>query len=64
MKRLAALLLVAGGAWAALRSRRSRKRLRLDVYYDDGAMLSLPATTPQATAALARATEALRAVQP
>jgi hypothetical protein len=64
VKRLAALLLVAAGAWAALRARRTRRQLRLDVYYDDGAMLSLPATTPQATAALARATEALKAVQP
>jgi hypothetical protein len=62
VKRLAGVALLAlgvGGA-RALRLRRGR-RLRLDVYYDDGAMLSLPPTTPEATAALARATEALRA---
>jgi hypothetical protein len=63
VKRLAGVALLAlggvGGA-RALRLRRGR-RLRLDVYYDDGAMLSLPPATPEATAALARATEALRA---
>ena len=65
MKRLAAGALLAlgmlGGARAALGRR--REQLRLDVYYDDGAMLSLPPTTPEATAALARATEALRAAE-
>jgi len=63
VKRLAAGTLLALGTVRgarALRRRRTR-RLRLDVYYDDGAMLSLPPTTPEASAALARATEALRA---
>ena len=66
MRRLAAGALLAlgmlGGARAAHRRRRAQQ-LRLDVYYDDGAMLSLPPTTPEATAALARATEALRAAE-
>jgi hypothetical protein len=66
VKRLVAGALLAlgtlGGARAALRRRRAQQ-LRLDVYYEDGAMLSLPPTTPEATAALARATEALRAAE-
>jgi hypothetical protein len=63
VRKLAAGALLALGTAGAVRAvrRRSGRRLRLDVYYDDGAMLSLPATTPEATAALARATEALRA---
>jgi hypothetical protein len=54
------LVVGAVGGARALRRRRER-RLRLDVYYDDGAMISLPVTAPETTAALARATEALRA---
>lgn len=63
MRRLAAGGLLALGTVGAARElrRRAGRQLRLDVYYDDGAMLSLPPTTPEATAALARATEALRA---
>jgi len=63
MKRLAAGTLLALGTIGGARAirRRGRRRLRLDVYYDDGAMLSLPPTTADATAALARAREALRA---
>jgi hypothetical protein len=61
MKKLAAgALLALGTLGARALRRRSGRRLRLDVYYDDGAMLSLPPTTPEATTALARATEALR----
>jgi hypothetical protein len=55
--------LIALGAVGAARTlrRRAGRQLRLDVYYEDGAMLSLPPTAPGATAVLARATEALRA---
>jgi hypothetical protein len=62
VKRLAAGTLLALGTVGAARALRRRRasRLRLDVYYDDGAMLSMPPTTPEATAALARASEALR----
>ena len=63
MKRLAAGTLLAVGTVGGVRAIRRRRagRLRLDVYYDDGAMLSVPPTTAEATAALARAGEALRA---
>ena len=63
MTRLAVGALLALGVRGAARARRRRgeQRLRLDVYYDDGAMVSLAPTTPPTTAALARATEALRA---
>ncbi len=66
MKRIAAVTLLALGTAGGARvmGLRRRRRLRLDVYYDDGSMLSLPPTTPEATAALARATEALRAAAP
>jgi hypothetical protein len=65
MKKLAAgALLALGTLGARALRRRSGRRLRLDVYYDDGAMISVPPTTPEATAALARATEALRAAGP
>jgi hypothetical protein len=65
VKRLAAGTLLALGAVGSARLLKGRRagRLRLDVYYEDGAMLSLPPTTPEATAALARATEALRAAE-
>jgi hypothetical protein len=57
----AALVALAAAGVVRARRRRNERRLRLDVYYDDGAMLSLQPTTPEATAALARATEALAA---
>jgi hypothetical protein len=65
VKRLAAgtLLAVFTVSGACVIRRRRANRLRLDVYYDDGAMLSLPPTTAEATAALARAGEALRAAE-
>jgi hypothetical protein len=63
MKRLAAGTLVALGAVGGARALRRLRgpRRRLDVYYDDGAMISLPADAPEAAAALSRASEALRA---
>ncbi len=63
MRRLAAGGLLALATVGAARTwrRRAGRGLRLDVYYEDGAMLSLPPTTPETTAVLARATEALRA---
>lgn len=64
MRKLAAgAVLALGAVGARALRRRSGHRLRLDVYYDDGAMLSLPPTTPEATTALARATEALRVAE-
>ena len=62
MKKLAAGTLLALGTMrgAQILRRRRTRRLRLDIYYEDGAMLSLPPATPEATAALARASEALR----
>jgi hypothetical protein len=64
MRKLIAAVLLALGVTGAVRAlrRRTTRRLRLDVYYEDGAMLSLPPTTPEATAVLARASDALRAV--
>jgi hypothetical protein len=62
VKKLAAGTLLALGTMrgAQILRRRRTRRLRLDIYYEDGAMLSLPPATPEATAALARASEALR----
>ena len=62
MRKLAAgTLLALGAVGARALRRRSASRFRLDVYYDDGSMVSVPPKTPEATAALARATDALRA---
>ena len=63
MKKLAAGALLALGSVGGSRllKRRAARRVRLDVFYEDGAMLSLPGTTPEAQAALAPAREALRA---
>ena len=61
-KLVAALLIVLGAAGAVqVLRRRSARRLRLDVYYDDGAMLSLAGATPEAGPVLNRAREALDA---
>jgi hypothetical protein len=61
-KLVAAVLVVLGSVGAArVLRRRFARRLRLDVYYDDGAMLSLAGATPEAGPVLARAREALDA---
>jgi len=57
----AALLALGSLGGARLLKRRAARRLRLDVYYEDGAMLSVPGSTAEAVAALARAKDALRA---
>ena len=65
MRKLAAgaLLLVGSVGGARALRRRAARRLRLDVYYEDGAMLSLAGATPEAEPVLARAREALQAAQ-
>jgi len=63
VRKLGAATLLALGSLggARLLKRRAARRLRLDVYYEDGAMLSVPGSTAEAVAALARAKDALRA---
>ena len=56
-----ALLVVGSVGGARILRRRAARRLRLDVYYEDGAMLSLAGATPEAEPVLARAREALQA---
>jgi hypothetical protein len=58
-----ALLLVGSVGGARALRRRAARRLRLDVYYEDGAMLSLAGATPEAEPVLARARDALQAAQ-
>jgi hypothetical protein len=63
MRRSAAALLgVAGGmlAGAAFIRRRSVRRERVDLYYDDGSMLSLSNGSPEAERLLPLAHEILR----
>jgi hypothetical protein len=63
--RIAAGALLALGSLAGarlLRRRGLRRRVRLDLYYDDGAMISLEAASPDAEPVLARAREALDVV--
>jgi len=57
VRKLAAGTLLALGSLggARLLKRRASRRLRLDVYYEDGAMVSVPGSTAEAVAALARA---------
>jgi hypothetical protein len=60
MRKLAAGAVLVLGAAAGARALTGRRRQRVDVYYDDGAMVSLPGSTPEAEPVLARAREALQ----
>jgi hypothetical protein len=67
MRRSAAVLLgLAGGmvAGAAFVRRRSFQEERVDLYYEDGSMLSLENGSPDAERLLPLAREVLRAVRP
>jgi hypothetical protein len=59
--RLAGAVLGAAGAAALLRRRSAERRERVDVYYDDGSMISLEDGAPDAAPLLALARDALRA---
>jgi hypothetical protein len=63
VKKLGAAAVLALGSLGGARvlKRRAARRLRLDVYYEDGAMVSVHGSTAEAVAALARAKDALRA---
>ena len=67
MRRSAAALLgIAGGmlAGAAFVRRQSFQQERIDLYYEDGSMLSLGDGSPDAERLLPLAREILRAVRP
>jgi hypothetical protein len=58
--------LLAGGSVLGsllLRRRAARRRERVDLYYEDGSMVSLPDGTPEAGRLLVRAHELLRAAR-
>jgi hypothetical protein len=57
-----AVLLLGAAAGARALTGRSSKRQRVDVYYEDGAMVSLPGNAPESEPVLARAREALHVV--
>ena len=61
MRRLSVLLaLIAGFAGAVFARRRgSARRERVDLYYDDGSMVSLDGRTPESERLLALASRAL-----
>jgi hypothetical protein len=63
MRRLSLVGALAGAAAAAalLRRRSVERRERVDVYYDDGSMISLEDGAPDAAPLLALARDALRA---
>ena len=63
MRKLAAGAVLVLGAVAGARAvtGRTSRRLRVDVYYEDGAMVSLPGRAPEVERVLARAREALQA---
>jgi hypothetical protein len=59
MRRLVALLLVAGGSLLFLARRREARRERVHLYYDDGSMVTLEHGGPDAERLLALARTAL-----
>ena len=61
-RRTLVLLAAAAGAVALLR-RRQATAARVDVYYEDGSMISLERGTPQADRMLALAADALAAAR-
>ena len=64
MKRLSAIVVaLAGLAALVFLRRRSGPAERVDVYYEDGSMVSLEPGTPQAERMLALAHQALRAAR-
>lgn len=64
MTRRSALVLVAAAAGAvALLRRRRATAARIDVYYEDGSVISLERGTPQADRMLALAADALAAAR-
>jgi len=65
MTRRKALIVLAAiaGAVAVLRRRKSAGAARIDVYYDDGSMVSLERDAPQAARMLALGADALAATR-
>jgi hypothetical protein len=62
---LTGALLTAGSVVGSflLRRRAARRRERVDLYYEDGSMISLPEGSPESVRLLARAHELLRAAR-
>lgn len=66
LRRLLALLGLAGGAFAALlayRSRGGRGRVRIDVHFDDGSLVTYGPRSSEAQRLLPLARDALTAVR-
>ena len=61
MKRLSILLLAAAGAFVLLRRQKLTRGEHVDLYYEDGSMLSLENGVPDAEQLLTLARDALRA---
>jgi hypothetical protein len=59
MRKLLALLLFVGGPVFYLSRRREERRERVHLYYDDGSMVTLEPSAPQAERLLALARAAL-----
>ena len=59
MRRLLALLLFVGGSLLYLSRRRGERRERVQLYYDDGSMVTLERGAPEAEQLLAVARSAL-----